>query len=93
MFFSEANPSTMRSVDNAMADILRAYKGVTFEIEPDTPQRTLLTVSNERVPGSYLKIEVLDVEGTAVACVLERINLGYRSMSRFMHRLMNALED
>ena len=81
----------MRAIDTAMAEILPKYKGLTFEIEPDTPHRTLLTVWNECVPGSYLKIEILDNEGTAAACVLQKVNVGRRSMTRFMNRLMDAL--
>ena len=81
----------MLALDNALAEILPKYKGVTAEITPDTPQRTLLTVWNECAPGSYLKIEILDNEGTPTACVLERMNVGHRSMTRFMNRLMDAL--
>lgn len=81
----------MRSIDTVLAEILPTYKGITYEIQPDTSERTLLTVWNERAPGSYLKIEILDVEGTAAACVLEKVNVGRRSMTRFMNRLMDAL--
>lgn len=81
----------MRSIDNALAEILPNYKGLTFEIEPDTPSRTLLTVWNECAPGSYLKIEILDNDGIPAACVLEKVNVGRKSMVRFMNRLMDAL--
>lgn len=91
LFFARQKDSTMLAIDNALADILSNYKGLTYEITPDTPQRTLLTVWNECAPGSYLKIEILNNEGTPVACVLEKVNVGRRSMVRFMNRLMDAL--
>lgn len=82
----------MRSIDNALADFLPNYKALAYEITPESPQRTLLTVWNECAPGSYLKIEILNNEGVASACVLEKVNVGRRSMTRFMNRLMNALD-
>ena len=83
----------MRSIDNALADISAKYKAMTYEIEMKTCTQWILTVYNERVPGSYLKIEIHDVGGIPAALVLERQSLGYPSMSRFMNRLMDALED
>ncbi len=82
----------MRSIDDAMADLSAKYKAMTYEIETKTPTQWLLTVYNECVPGSYLKIEIHDLEGVPAALVLERRSLGYPSMSRFMNRLMDALD-
>jgi hypothetical protein len=82
----------MRSLDNALTDVQSKYKGMTYEIAQNSPTQWTVTVYNECAPGSYLKIEVLDVEGTATACVLEQHNVGRRSMTRFMNRLMDALE-
>jgi hypothetical protein len=82
----------MRSIDNAMADLSARYRGMTYEIEPKSRKRWILSVYNERVPGSYLKIEILDQNGVPAALVLERRSLGYPSMSRFMDRLMDALD-
>jgi hypothetical protein len=83
----------MRTLDNALDDVLTHYKAVTYEILPESPTQWIVTVYNECAPGSYLKIEVLNLEGTATACVLERYNVGRRSMTRFMNYLMDALDD
>lgn len=84
----------MRSLDNALADILPRYKGLTYDIEQThDPRQHLLTVWNECAPGSYLKIEIHNVEGIPAALVLQRFNVGRRSMNRFMNRLLDALED
>lgn len=84
----------MRSIDNAMSDVSSLYKGLTYELAttPD-PKQFILTVYNECAPGSYLKIEVHDVAGVPVALVLQKVNVGRRSMARFMDRLLDALED
>lgn len=84
----------MKTLDNALAEIVPKYKGLTYEIEPtEDPTQHILTVWNECAPGSYLKIEVHDVGGMPTALVLQKMNVGRRSMARFMDRLMDALED
>lgn len=83
----------MRSIDNAMSDLSAKYRGITYDIIHDSPTQWTLTVFNESIPGSYLKIEISDVGGAPVALVLERRSLGYRSMSRFMDRLLDALDS
>jgi len=83
----------MRTLDNALADVTNHYKAITYDIVMNTPTQTTITVWNECAPGSYLKIEIHDVEGMPAALVLERHNVGRRSMARFMDRLLDALED
>ncbi len=83
----------MRSIDNALADVLQKYKAMTYDLQHDAPSQWTVTVWNERVPGSYVKIEIHDVGGMPAALVLQRFNVGHRSMSRFMDRLLDALED
>ena len=82
----------MRSLDNVMTDLSAKYKAMTYEIEAKSPTQWILTVYNECVPGSYLKIEIHEFDGVPAALVLERQSLGYPSMSRFMNRLMDALD-
>lgn len=78
----------------ALAKMDLHYKGLTYEIDPTTdPLQQMLTVWNERIPGSYLKIEIHNVNGMPMALVLQRHNVGHRSMTRFMDRLLDALED
>jgi len=83
----------MKTPDNALADVVQKYRAMTYEVQYDAPTQWTLTVYNECAPGSYLKIEVHDVEGMPAALVLERHNVGRRSMARFMNRLLDALED
>lgn len=84
----------MKTLDNALADVLLKYKGLTYEIEPtEDPRQQIFTIWNECAPGSYLKIEIHDVGGMPAALVLQKVNVGRRSMTRFMDRLMDALDD
>lgn len=83
----------MRTLDIALEDVVTQYKALTYEVEQLSPTQWILTVWNERVPGSYLKIELHDVGGVPAALVMERYNVGRRSMTRFMDRFMDALED
>jgi len=84
----------MRSIDNAMTDVAAKYRGLTYDVETtQSPTQHILTVYNECAPGSYLKIEVHDVNGMPVALVLQKVNVGRRSMARFLDRLLDALED
>ena len=83
----------MRTLDIALEDVVTQYKALTYEVEQLSPTQWILTVWNERVPGSYLKIELHDVGGVPAALVMERHNVGRRSMTRFMDRFMDALED
>lgn len=52
----------------------------------------IVNVYNQNAPGSLLQIEIIDDEGVPKCSVLQKINVGYRSMSRFMDRLVDALE-
>lgn len=84
----------MKPLDNALSDVCLFYKALTYEIEStEDPTQQIVTVYNERAPGSYLKIELHDVNGVPAALVLQKVNVGRRSMSRFMDRLLDALED
>jgi hypothetical protein len=40
-----------------------------------------------------MEIEILELEGDAVGCVLERTNIPLRTLQRFMNRLMENLDD
>lgn len=77
-----------------MSDVSSLYRGLTYDVETtQTPTQHILTVYNECAPGSYLKIEIHDVGGVPVALVLQKVNVGRRSMARFLDRLLDALED
>ena len=90
----------MRNPHNAASDVmndLKMYDVVreTVESDPQNPGRWLITF--ESVQGAdrrfRLHVEVMENEGNPFACVLERVGLGYRPMSRLMNRLMDRLED
>ena len=86
--------SRMDSICNAMTKVVSKYKGLTYEIAETTDSHQhILTVYNECVPGSYLKLEVHDVGRVPVVLVLQKINVGRRSMVRFLDRLLDALDD
>ena len=86
----------MRTVDNALSDVAAMYKEgvISFDITYPTGESKiwLVNVYNNHAPDSRLKIEIIDSNGVPVCCVLEKVNVGRRSMVRFMDRLVDALD-
>jgi hypothetical protein len=86
----------MRNIDNALTDVVCMYS--TNCIEYDILHYNqedlfwVVNVFNRNAPGSLLQIEVIDDDGIPKCCVLQKVNVGRRSMVRFMNRLVNALE-
>jgi len=85
----------MRNIDNVLTDIVSKYKFDTIEYNIIQSNEIdgiwVIEVRNKRIEDSFLKIEILRNEGTPACCVLERRNVGYRSMSAFMNRLVESL--
>lgn len=89
----------MRSPINATSDVMdelgmnQAVRE-TVEQDPQNPGRWLITF--ESVPGSLIRsrlhVEVMQGEDHPFACVLDRRNVGYSTMTRIMDRLMRRLE-
>ena len=86
----------MRNIDNAISDVLEHYNGrITTRIveDPNVPQRWRIEVRHVQVPDALLEIEILNLENEPIACVLQKVNVGRRSMNRFMDLLMDYLEE
>jgi hypothetical protein len=84
----------MRSPYNAVTDVMNELGLLqtvrdTVTQDPQNPHRWLVTFESAQF---RLDVEVIEGEPYAYACVLNRFNLGYRSMSRIMDKLMDRLE-
>jgi hypothetical protein len=85
----------MKNVDNALSGVVDSYgNSLSYNIVQYLPEDHLWTVNvhNRNVPGSLLQIEIIDDKGIPKCCVLQKINVGRRSMFQFMNRLVDALE-
>lgn len=87
----------MRNIDNALSDVVELYKFDTIRydiIKANYEENVwIVNVYNTNAPESLLKIEIIDNNGQPACCVLERTNVGRRSMFKFMNRLVNSLQD
>ena len=84
----------MRNIHNALADTLTRFQPrLNWRILPDgdLPNRWRIQVWNGE--DSLLETEILDLEGDAVGCVLQRRNISFRTMQRFMDTLMHNLDE
>ena len=88
----------MRSPHNAVTDVMNELGMLhsvrdTVTQDPDNPRRWLVTFESVQTnPTFRLDVEVMEGEPHAYACVLNRFNVGYRSMTRIMDKLMDRLE-
>ena len=86
----------MKNVHNALSDVVRLYTANTldFEVVQYIPEDNLwiVNVYNRDAPGSLLQIEVIDDFGIPKCCVLQKVNVGRKSMFKFMNRLVDALD-
>ncbi len=86
----------MRNIDNAVSDALAHYNGrITARIieDPNVQDRWRVEIRHVQVPDALLEIEILNLENEPIACVLQKVNVGRRSMFRFMDLLMEYLEE
>lgn len=87
----------MRNIHNALSDVVCSCKNATLEydIVEDIPEETrwIVNVYNRNVPNSLLQFEVIDDNGIPKCCVLQQMNIPFRSMSRFMNRLVDELDN
>jgi hypothetical protein len=86
----------MRNIENALTDVVDSYRSgeIWYEIVEYIPSETrwIVNVYNRLVPNAFIQIEVIDDNGVPVCSVLSRVNVGRRSMTRLMNRLMFSLE-
>jgi hypothetical protein len=84
----------MRNLHNALADTLVHFQPqLNWRILPDADLTTRWRVQVWTGENSHLEVEVLEIDGDAVGCVLDRRNISFRTMQRFMDTLMENLED
>jgi hypothetical protein len=86
----------MKNIYNALEDVASMYNDyIDWEIEQYIPEenRWIVSVRNKDAPGSLLQVEVIDDGGIPKCCVLQKTNVGRKSMFRFMDRLVNAFDD
>lgn len=86
----------MKNVHNALSTVVETYKNDTLEYdviqELVDDNLWIVNVYNRNAPGSLLQIEIIDDDGIPKCCVLQKVNVGRRSMCRFMDKLVDALE-
>lgn len=86
----------MKNVHNALADVVAMYRENTLEynVVQHFPEDNLwiVNVHNRDAPGSLLQIEIIDDNGIPKCCVLQKVNVGRRSMFKFMNRLVDVLD-
>lgn len=86
----------MKNIHNALSDVMTYYKANTldYEVVQHIPEDNLwiVNVYNRDATDSLLQIEVIDDDGIPKCCVLQKVNVGRRSMFKFMNRLVDALD-
>lgn len=86
----------MKNIHNALSQVVELYKQDTIDYE--VVQHLvddglyIVNIYNRTAPNSVLQVEVIDDNGVPKCCVLQNMNVGRRSMVRFMNRLVDALE-
>jgi hypothetical protein len=86
----------MRSIDTVLEEVISLYKPDTlrYTIDQIVPNNMwVVDVRNQSAPGSLLQIEVIDHDGIPKCLVLQKVNVGRKSMFKFMNRLVNHLDD
>ena len=88
------NTPKMRNLHNALADTLTRFQPqLNWRILPDADMDTRWRIQVWTGENSVLEVEVLNLDGVPVGCVLDRRNISFRTMQRFMDTLMDNLED
>ena len=86
----------MRNIYNALTDVVEQYtaNAIEYDVIQYIPEDNLWVVNvyNKDASGSFLQIEVIDDYGVPKCSVLQKVNVGRRSMFKFMNRLVSALE-
>ena len=86
----------MRTLPNALSETLESFEAHLYARilpDPDLETRWRIQVEDLQTPGSLLEVEILNLDGEAVGCVLQRTQVPFRTMRRFMNRLLEALDS
>lgn len=84
----------MKNINEALNEVVNMYTAntLTYEINQLIPDNLwVINVHNQNAPGSLLQIEVIDDEGIAKCSVLQKVNVGRKSMCKFMDRFLENL--
>jgi len=84
----------MKNIGEALTEVVNMYteNTLTYEINQIVPDTVwIVNVFNQNAPGSVLQIEVIDDNGVAKCSVLQKVNVGRKSMCKFMDRLVEHL--
>lgn len=87
----------INNIHQALEKVLTYYPaGIleykTFKVTYEEYDLWVVEVRNTEVPDSLLQIEVFDDDGVPKCCVTKKLNIGRRSMVRFMDDFVDALE-
>lgn len=84
----------MKNIENALTDLMEKYTVLEYTIVQHIPEDNLwiVDVRNRNAPGSLLQIEVIDDSGIPKCCVLQKVNVGRKSMFKFMNDLVDTLD-
>ena len=88
--------SPVAAVSDVMNELgMNRHIRETVKQDPENPGRWLITFESypPSLAHSRLHLEVMDGDPHPYACVLERVNVGYRPMTRIMNKLMDRLES
>ena len=78
------------NIQTALDNVVSMYKQDTidYKIIKQEDELCIVDVTNKLAPGLLLKIEIWS---NKCCCVLEKTNVGFRSMKRFMDKLVEEL--
>lgn len=86
----------MKYVTDALENVLSNYQPgtLTYDVERFDILNKLwiVNVRNTEVPDSLLQVEIIDDDDVPKCSVLQKVNVGRKSMFKFMNRLVDALE-
>ena len=86
----------MRPVQTALTETMPYFTmPLTTRVlpDPDLDTRWRIEIEDPEIPYSILEVEILDLQGDPVGCVLERRNIPVWLMNRFMNIIMERLEE
>lgn len=84
----------MKSVNEVITDVIARYPENTldYDIVQSEDNIWVVNVYNKQAPGSLLQFEVIYNE-VPTCCVLKKVNVGRRSMFKFMNRVMDSFSE
>ena len=86
------------SVHRALNKVIALYPSgrlnyKVYDSVSTTDKFWIVEVHNTDAPESLLQIEVFDDNGIPKCCVTKKLNVGRKSMFKFMNQFVDALEE